>query len=138
MPRCAALLGRDAVTIGLSLAAAASLAARYDLPAALLFPAIVVGFAANTGIAARIAQWKVLYFLGVISYSLYLIHNPFRPIELDLLRWIFPNPLGAKAALLFALLGSLSVIPFAWLTYTRIERPGRTLLRKKSPIILKV
>ena len=63
-PWATRFLGRDSVTIGLSLAATASLAAGYDLPAALLFPLIVVAYAVNGGVAARVVQARPFYFLA--------------------------------------------------------------------------
>jgi peptidoglycan/LPS O-acetylase OafA/YrhL len=129
-PRAAAMLGRDDVTIGLTLAACASLVARLDLPAVLLFPFIVVAYAVNRGLPARIMRLGLFHFLGVISFSLYLLHNPFRPIELLLLQTLAPAPVGAVAALTFAFVGACSVIPFAWLAYRIVERPSRTLLRR--------
>jgi peptidoglycan/LPS O-acetylase OafA/YrhL len=125
----ATVLGRDSVTILLSVAAVASLMARYDLPAVLLFPAIVVAYAVNDGRAARVMQNRLFYFLGVVSYSLYLIHSPFRPVAVLLLTAISPEPIGPAMALTFALLGSVAVVPLAWLAYVGIERPGRTLGR---------
>ena len=121
----ARLLRRDATAFGLAAAAAALLAARVDLPAVLLLPFIVAAFALNTGRAARLAQWRFFYFLGVISFSLYLIHSPFRPLAMQLLRAVAPAPVGPGAALIFALAGSLLVIFPAWATYVWIERPGR-------------
>ena len=125
----ASVLGHDAVTAGLSVAAAAALVARYDLPAVLLFPFIVVAYAVNNGLAARIMQMRLFYFLGIISFSLYLLHNPFRPLELGLLQAIVPQPVGPVAALAFAFAGAVSVIPFAWLAYLTVERPGRRFVR---------
>ena len=121
----ARVLRRDAAAFGLAGAAAALLAARVDLPAVLLLPFIVAAFALNTGRAARLAQWRFFYFLGMISFSLYLIHSPFRPLATHLLRAVAPEPVGPGAALVFALAGSLLVIFPAWATYVWIERPGR-------------
>lgn len=129
MPSIARALGLDKTTIGLSLAVVIARGARQDLAAAFLFPALVIAYAVNTGRAARMMQSGPIYVLGVISFSLYLIHNPFRPVALELLRAASPNPVGAIPALLFALAGSFAVIPFAWLTDIGIERPGRALLR---------
>ena len=127
--RATDILKRDSVTIILSLAAAASLVAGYDLPAVLLFPLIVVAFAVNDGWAARIMQLRLFYFLGIISFSLYLLHGPFRPLELELLRLLAPEPVGPVVALVFAFVGSCSIVPVAWLAYVGVERPGRTLVR---------
>jgi peptidoglycan/LPS O-acetylase OafA/YrhL len=108
---------------------AASLLLRIDLPAAMLFPVLILALACNHGWFDRILASRIPYFLGVISFSIYLIHDPFRPLELALLRTVHPAPLGYFPALLMALAGSLSIIPFAWIAYGLVERPGRVAVR---------
>jgi peptidoglycan/LPS O-acetylase OafA/YrhL len=68
--------------------------------------------------------------MGVISYSLYLVHDPIRPLELGLVRALHPEPLTKWAALTFAFLGSCSVILPAWVTYRLFELPGRDAFRR--------
>ncbi len=122
-------IGSDAATVGFSAAAAASLLLGYDLPAALLFVPIVLAFAWNTGWPARLAAARVPYFLGVISYSLYLIHSPIRFAEFGLLASLVPGPVSAPVALATAGLLALTPIPVAWLTYRFVEEPGRDAIR---------
>lgn len=129
-PHVRSILGRDDVTAGLSLFCVLALVARVDLAAALAFPFLVIAYAVNDGLPARVVQIKPLYFLGVTSFSLYLLHNILRPLDLAILQHFAPHPVGGPAALTFALVGSLSVIPFAWLAYETIEKPGRKLVRK--------
>jgi peptidoglycan/LPS O-acetylase OafA/YrhL len=121
--------GRDAITFGLALWCAISMVLRADVPAVAMFPALIVACASNQGRVAALLTTRVPYFLGVVSYSLYLIHSPFRPVELALVRLVHPSPLSFGCALLFAAAGSLSIIPFAWLAYEFIEKPGRRLGR---------
>ncbi len=59
-----------------------------------------------------------------------LLHQLLRLTELALLRVLHPEPLSLPGALLFALAGSLSVLPFAWLAYHSIERPDRTFMQR--------
>ena len=123
------LLKRDSVTAGLAGVAAACLLARVDLPAVLLLPLIVVAFATNDGAMSRLLQWRFFYFLGVVSYALYLLHSPFRPIELSMVKAVTSSPLEPVAALGFAVVGSFSVVPFAWAAHVIVERPGRRMVR---------
>lgn len=108
---------------------AASLILRVDLLAAIASPVVVAAFACNDGRIGRIMAMKIPYFLGEISFSIYLIHDPLRALALALLRFVHPFPLDAGPALGFALVSSLLVIPAAWLAYVTIERPGRRLVR---------
>lgn len=121
-------IGSDAAATTVSVIAVAALFLRSDLAAALDFPLIVLAFALNRGAPSRLLATRVPYFLGLISFSIYLIHNMFRAPELLLVRTLHPAPLPQVAALLFAAFGALSVIPFATLAYYGVERPGRTLL----------
>lgn len=116
---------------GLWLAGAmASLVAGIDLLVAALCPFIVVAAALNRGAVARVLSSKIPYFLGLVSYSIYLIHDPLRHLFLLLFVSVFPAPMGPIPALLFAVIGSCAVIPFAWMTYTWVERPGREMVRR--------
>lgn len=122
-------VGGDAATAGFSAAAAASLLLGYDLPAALLFVPIVLAFAWNTGWPARLAGASVPYFLGLISYSLYLIHSPIRFAQFDLLEMLVPGQVSTPVALATAFVLALTPIPVAWITYRFVEEPGRDAIR---------
>ena len=126
-------LGADWLAAALSGACLVSLTLRLDLPAALMFPLLVAAFARNQGWPARIVGNRWPYFLGVVSYSLYLVHNPLRFVEFAILRQFHPDRLEPGAALLFAALGAVSAIPVAWIAYRCIERPGRDLFRGMMP-----
>ncbi len=128
--QAAALLGRDGVAFGLAASCLGAMALRVDLPAVLLFPVLIASLACNRRRMAAAMSTRLPHFLGVVSYSLYLIHSPFRPLELMALRALHPLPLGAAGALAFALAGSLSVVPFAWVSYQLIEQPGRRFAQR--------
>jgi peptidoglycan/LPS O-acetylase OafA/YrhL len=105
---------------------------RLDLLTAVAFPAVVATLACNN---RKVAGWLTTplpYFLGEISFSIYLIHDPLRPLALELLRTVHPALLGMVPALAFALLASFFVIPFAWVAYLTVERPGRRVVRGMS------
>jgi peptidoglycan/LPS O-acetylase OafA/YrhL len=126
----AKFLGIDLVQIVAYLSCVGFLVMKLDLPAALLFTVIVPGTALNAGVVNRFLSLPVFYFLGVISYSAYLIHNMFRPIESRLMIYFHPTPLDGIHALLFAFVASLSILPFAWMSYRCIEYPSRKVLRR--------
>jgi peptidoglycan/LPS O-acetylase OafA/YrhL len=103
--------------VGLLFAAAAvGLVTGLDLIVALLCPFIVVSTALNRGLFARALSGGVPYFLGLVSFSIYLIHEPVRRLAVLLFVAMHPGPSGPVTALAFALVGSLAVIPLAWLT----------------------
>ena len=121
-------IGRDRWTWLVTLACVLCFLARQDLLAALSFPFVVLAYALNRGLPSRILSSRIPYFLGVISFSIYLVHSVFRMPELASLQYLHPVPLPPKLALVFAAAGSLSIIPFAALAYYAVERPGRTAL----------
>ncbi len=104
---------------------------RIDLLVALSFPFVVAATAQAGGRTDRLLSHPWLHLLGEISYSLYLIHNAFRPAELELLRWLHPAPLSGPQAMALALMGSLSVLPCAWLSFRFVESPAREYLRRR-------
>ncbi len=122
------VIGSDAWTWGVTLRSAATLLLRFDLLAALSFLLVVLAWAWNTGTASRIMSSRIPYFFGVISFSIYLVHHLFRRPELELLRYVWPEPVSPAMALAFAFAGSISVIPAAALAYDCVERPGRTAI----------
>jgi peptidoglycan/LPS O-acetylase OafA/YrhL len=102
---------------------------RYDLLIAATFPLLIASLACNRGRTARLLSARIPYFLGAISFSIYLLHAPLRPVGLELLRTLHPAPLAAPLAMLAALAGSLLVLPIAWVGFVLVEKPGRTLIR---------
>ncbi len=119
-------IGRDGWTWVITALSAACFVLRADLLAAFSFPFVVLAYALNRGGPSRVFSSQIPYFLGTISFSIYLVHHMFRLPELMLVQYLHPAKLSPPGALLFALLGSLSILPFATLAYYGIERPGRT------------
>jgi peptidoglycan/LPS O-acetylase OafA/YrhL len=124
-------LGSDKATGVVLLVTLVVYATRIDLPIALCFPLLVVAVAHNSGRIDAALNTRFVYFLGVISYSLYLVHDMCRPIALDLVRYLHPEPLNTLQALAFAFVASVCVIPFAWATYTWVEHASREWLQKR-------
>lgn len=113
-----------------SLVAVAMMVLRlWDLLAVLAFPIIIAGAANQKNRLATLLDNRLLHFLGVISFSLYLIHYPIAYLQLQILQAMHPAQLGRWPALALAFVGALSTIPLAWITYVVIEHPGRTLIR---------
>jgi len=125
-------LGRDRITAALLVGSVLLLLLRIDLAVALSFPFVVAAVSCNRGRIARGLSHPALHMLGLVSYSLYLIHNAFRPLALKAVMFMHPEPLGTAGALAFAFVASLAVVPVAWLTYRWIESPSRTLLTRLS------
>jgi peptidoglycan/LPS O-acetylase OafA/YrhL len=130
LTRGATWLAADWLAAGLAGACVGSLLLRLDLPAALLFPLVVAAFARNQGWPARLVGMPWPHFVGVVSYSLYLVHSPLRFAEFTLVRYIHPGQFGPAAAIAIAAVGALSMLPVAWISYRWVEQPGRILFRR--------
>jgi peptidoglycan/LPS O-acetylase OafA/YrhL len=129
------LLATDGAAFGLVGACVVSLCLRVDLPAALMFPLPVIAFATNRGRASRMMEMRLPYFLGVVSYSIYLIHNPLRPMESEMAQWILGPDIAPWEAVAFAIAGTISVVPFAWITFHLIEKPSRHAIRQLFAVV---
>jgi peptidoglycan/LPS O-acetylase OafA/YrhL len=101
-----------------------------DVLLVLLMPALLLVLASGDNFAARVMGSRVAFFLGEISYSLYLVHGPLLRIR---------RILGAKLALHMSdkmadiiALGVFysSSILLSWLTYRLLEKPCRRWVRQ--------
>jgi peptidoglycan/LPS O-acetylase OafA/YrhL len=72
-------------------------------------------------------NWKWASFLGMISYSLYLIHVPFGG-RLLVLTQMFVHDERIKSLLIISFLGATVLV--AWLFYLLIENPSVVLSKK--------
>jgi peptidoglycan/LPS O-acetylase OafA/YrhL len=86
---------------------------------------------AGSNPAARVVGSKPIYFLGEISYSIYLGHFLFSSISYRIIsiEWMKTGivPLSVGLAFIFAFVLVLSTI-----CYYTIEKPGRNLLRRQK------
>lgn len=130
------LLAASQPRLGLGAKGAGLMLLRVDLPAVLLFPLLIAALAANeerasgSSRATRRLSHPWLHFLGVMSFSTYLLHQLFRPTESALLRAMHPVSPGHARRPPVCLAESFSVLPSAWLAYHGIERPGRMLVQR--------
>ena len=91
---------------------------------AALFAGVSTYAAGLLGKLGTWLNWRVLQYLGRISYSLYLIHFPMSHMVTTLGAWILgddPSPAAATAWLVLALIFSLMA---AHMMYTFIEAPS--------------
>lgn len=87
----------------------------FYVPYAVAWSAILVAVRYGRGAVRRLLEWRILRYLGVVSYSLYLFHTPIlRLVKPD----IIPIPEGLKIYLFFLLTFIVAIA-----TYILFERP---------------
>jgi len=103
-----------------------------DAELVVAFPMLVLACVADRGWWCRALSWWPFYWLGEISYSIYLVHRPLlevvEPLSSLVKNWV-PAPVVAPLTEGVAL---LLVVGVAQVTYSVIERPGRRALQRLS------
>jgi peptidoglycan/LPS O-acetylase OafA/YrhL len=130
VPQMRRLAGGRFVGDGLAAAILLLLAIRdSDVILVLLFVPLIMALAAGRGVAARLLGSPPLHALGVLSYSIYLVHRPVLdhlepPVVRMIEAWQIPHPHLLAAVLLVPCTVLISVA-----TFRLIEKPGRQLAR---------
>lgn len=114
----------------LGLAAALCIAGS-DLARACAATALLLHFTRRSGAIKTWLGWRWLQFLGAISYSLYLLHNPLYGASAFILARVVPATPGGAALLLFVALAV--VLAGAILFWLILERPAQGLAKRVSP-----
>ncbi|MBR1216580.1 acyltransferase [Bradyrhizobium sp. U87765 SZCCT0131] len=117
---------QDALVAGLTLAIVViGIAFHHDLPIYLLFIPFVALLSRDGRLAQALYGNRLVYHLGLISYSIYLLHQLLLSFAVEAARALGPTPLVYAACVAVA----LAVIwLLAWLSYTFVEMPGRRWL----------
>jgi peptidoglycan/LPS O-acetylase OafA/YrhL len=117
---------------------------RWTFAAPPLFAVSIYFLAAGEGVVSRTLRRRGFQFLGMVSYSIYMIHYFVEQRLIDVLRLVAPSltartPEGLVIStsswladlLTVAALGFVVVLSFA--TYRLIERPGQRIARELLP-----
>jgi peptidoglycan/LPS O-acetylase OafA/YrhL len=108
----------------------------------LVFGLGIIIFAAQLGAVSNMLRLRPFYWLGILSYSIYLIHSPLETVValvLYKLGLAFRVPiesrtqinLGAVGSELMGLATLVLVVAAAWITWRVIEEPCRRWSRRK-------
>jgi peptidoglycan/LPS O-acetylase OafA/YrhL len=126
------IFAKDAVAVGAGAAVILVILLRLpELLAVLVFPALILALSLNNGLVAKFMSLPFLRFLGLISYSLYLVHDNFRNLAAKLVMELHHGPVSPSLGIsLAALCTGLMIFP-AWATYVWVEKPGRSLRTRR-------
>lgn len=100
-----------------------------DLKIIILCAFFIITLARENSPSSRILGSKIPYFLGVYSYSLYLMHVPVSH-GIDALG-LFPGGESAYEKIITIILKTGVSLFFSILTFKFIENPGRSFLKKR-------
>ena len=95
-----------------------------DLVAVCLFPLLILSLSQDRGMVSRMLGSRTVYFLGEISYSIYLVHYP-------ILRLIQQVPFPSDGMLWPTVVTLSFTIAVSVFTYYLVERPARRALGGK-------
>ncbi|WP_158824748.1 acyltransferase family protein [Mucilaginibacter lacusdianchii] len=98
----------------------------------LLFPIFIGLLYLDTGVVSRFLSSKIVYFLGLISYSLYLIHQfvlRFKGNALNILGHTHLNQTNKLLA--FNIMFIVTIVTLANLFYNFIEIPSQKYLKRR-------
>jgi peptidoglycan/LPS O-acetylase OafA/YrhL len=130
-PRLLAVAAHDlTVALVIGLLAAGLAADVHDLAVYPLFAALVLGLYGNRGRVGRLLGCGPIHWLGVVSYSVYLLHAYLVPARGALEARLAPWLPGLWDALATGLLLYGLLLLGAGLTYRAIEEPGRRCLQR--------
>lgn len=100
-----------------------------DLVIVLLVPFMVISLAGRRSSITAFLGSPVLEYLGLLSYSIYLLHSLIIPFLITPLQKIFKHT-GTTAFLYAAAFAILALIACSVVTYHFLEVPGRDSLRR--------
>jgi peptidoglycan/LPS O-acetylase OafA/YrhL len=124
------LAGRFVGDVGLIALLALMAVPGSDVVLVLLFVPFVIALATGQSYTARHLSGNVLYWLGLVSYSIYLTHFPVEdwlqfPLRAKLDALHVPHAVAVSGAAMI-----LPVLALSTMTYYGIERPGRDWTRR--------
>ncbi len=101
--------------------------------------ALVLVSVAISGRLGTLLDWRWLQFLGMISYSLYLTHNPITGATFRV--WYMIAGRAPSSQIVGLLLSIIASILFAWIMYIVVEKPCIALarsgaLRSRKSVVL--
>jgi peptidoglycan/LPS O-acetylase OafA/YrhL len=126
----AAIVSRDSVALGVIalLVVLLSMGAP-DLMVVAVFPMVVLCLSMNVGMPAEMFSNPIMYTLGILSYSVYLLH-PLLQKPLEMTSHMLASYLPHGVTVVLSLIGAMIVLlTLAKAAHIFIEQPGRRAIQ---------
>jgi peptidoglycan/LPS O-acetylase OafA/YrhL len=112
-----------------------------DVPAVLVMSPLLLVLASGRDRVSQLMGSRIVFFMGEISYSMYLLHGQFlRLRRIGEVKWLVSSMGAAGADLVALAVVYAGIVLCSWLTFQLIENPCRAWFRrvgssrKKSPL----
>lgn len=103
-----------------------------DILIVYLLPFFMISIAQGQNHVAKLLSIRPIYWLGQLSYAIYMIHDLMIYFIVASAKWLQGFGFSEHMAMsLFTLLFGLLVIALAQMAYTYLEQPARKYIRKK-------
>ncbi|MGH7043939.1 MAG: hypothetical protein ACREFY_17680, partial [Acetobacteraceae bacterium] len=105
-----------------------------DLAVVALFPPLVLALAVGSGPVQRACASAPIFFLGELSYAIYLLHTRFMRFRDVLDAKLTPFAHGAAPVIASLVVYALLLLT-AWIAFRALEQPARAWLRKAERLV---
>lgn len=99
-------------------------------PVTVAFTAGLILYAEQKNLMGKWLNWRWIQNIGLISYSLYLLHNPITGATANVIRRVLPASIGTDMVIFVVSISACLIA--AWLAFKLIELPSIRLSRKVS------
>ncbi|WJY15334.1 acyltransferase [Pectobacteriaceae bacterium CE90] len=104
-----------------------------DIITLLFFPLLIISICRENNLVSRVLGSAPIYYLGVLSFSIYLIHNQLNYFMLILIHQLQRYGFLEVTATVISLIVFISItIILAACSYKYIEKPARDIIRRAS------
>jgi peptidoglycan/LPS O-acetylase OafA/YrhL len=102
-----------------------------DVPTVMAMSLLLLVLASGHDRISRLMGSPIVFFLGEISYSMYLLHSQFlRLRRIGEASWLVSSMGAAGADLVALTILYASIVMCSWVTYRMVERPCRAWFRR--------
>ncbi|WP_413732925.1 acyltransferase family protein [Sodalis sp. RH20] len=126
------LLGSNAISLVIAIGIIITMCIKQaDILFAFLLPLFMIAISQSYNITSKFLSIRPIYWLGELSFAIYMIHDVMIYFIVALARWLAAKGVTEHTAMLiFTLLFGFIVIGLSQIAYSYIEKPARKWTRR--------